>query len=202
MAERPGLHRGMVCLVDASLTVRAGGLVSPAGLHVGDDRPVPREHPDVAGGVPFPVVRAAALPTRAHRWPAWSRAWSASACAITYSSPTTDCPTGQRLDSMPATRRMSSAQFSLIHREVEHDLLHLRAADDCSDATAICQAAGKRLHPRLWQETAMAFLEELSSVTLIGATGLVPVIQGGIPQIQGTWVHPQVAEILEAVLAL
>lgn len=49
----------MICLVDALPIMRAGSLVRPAGLHVGDDRSVLREHLAVAGGVP--VAHAAAL---------------------------------------------------------------------------------------------------------------------------------------------
>ena len=88
---------------------------------------------------------------------------------------------------------MPSAQLSLINREVEHTLIQQRAVDGYINATAMCQAAGKQLTNYLRQRTTMAFLEELSSVTLIGATGLVQVIQDGPPELQGIWVHPQVA---------
>jgi hypothetical protein len=36
-------------------------------------------------------------------------------------------------------------------------------------------------------------LKELSSVAGIPATDLIQIIKGGIPHLQGTWVHPQVA---------
>jgi len=37
------------------------------------------------------------------------------------------------------------------------------------------------------------FLAELSTVMHIRITDLVQTIQGGIPNLQGTWVHPRVA---------
>ena len=52
----------------------------------------------------------------------------------------------------------------------------------------MCKAAGKLFgHYRELNQT-QAFLEELSSVIGIPITDLVQVIQGGIPELQGTWV--------------
>lgn len=42
-------------------------------------------------------------------------------------------------------------------------------------------------------KTTKEFLSALSSVTRISVTTLVQSIQGGTPELQGTWIHPQVA---------
>ena len=84
-------------------------------------------------------------------------------------------------------------QLALIPHEVQNDVINQRAIDGYINATAMCKVAG-----RLWGDyhrraETNAFLNELSSVMGIPITGLIQTRQGGIPQLQGTWVHPQVA---------
>jgi uncharacterized protein (DUF983 family) len=84
-------------------------------------------------------------------------------------------------------------QLALIPHQVENTVIHQRALDGYVNATAMCEACGKKLNHYLSNKTAQEFLTELSSVTGIPVTGLVVIKQGGIPAEQGTWVHPDVA---------
>jgi hypothetical protein len=68
-----------------------------------------------------------------------------------------------------------------------------RANDGYINATALCKACGKEFGDYNRLSTTKAFLEELSSDMGIPISELVNIIIGGIPQLQGTWVHPQVA---------
>jgi hypothetical protein len=72
-------------------------------------------------------------------------------------------------------------------------IIHQRPTDGYINATAMCQAAG-----RLWGHyrenvTTNAFLTELAADIGIPISVLVQSIKGGDPQLQGTWIHPQVA---------
>lgn len=92
--------------------------------------------------------------------------------------------------------KVDKVQLALIERKIERTSIHQRAIDGYINATAMCKASGKRLNDYLRLSATKEFLRELSSVTGIPATGnggLVIVIQGGTPELQGTWVHPQVA---------
>ncbi|MBC7605075.1 MAG: KilA-N domain-containing protein [Ramlibacter sp.] len=53
--------------------------------------------------------------------------------------------------------------------------------------------AGKQFNEYSTKGSTKDFLEELSSETGISVSGLVQVIKGGTPDLQGSWVHPQVA---------
>ena len=62
----------------------------------------------------------------------------------------------------------------------------------------MCKAAGKRWSHYLQLSTTRPFLDELSStlkipVDGVAVNGLIQTITGGVPYLQGTWVHPQVA---------
>lgn len=82
---------------------------------------------------------------------------------------------------------------ALIEHEMDGDPIHQRPKDGYINATELCKKAGKQW-AHYWQNTAtQAFLKELSSVNGIPLTDLTQTIQGGTPQFQGTWVHPQVA---------
>ncbi|WP_299813619.1 KilA-N domain-containing protein [Tardiphaga sp.] len=83
--------------------------------------------------------------------------------------------------------------FDLIPHSVMGGIIYQRPKDGYINATAMCQAAGKRWFDYNRLETTKGFLSELGSATGIPATGLVQSIQGGEPHLQGTWVHPQVA---------
>jgi len=80
-----------------------------------------------------------------------------------------------------------------IDHNAEGEIINQRVTDGYVNATAMCKAAGKRMNHYNDLATTKPFLEELSAVTGIPATRLVISISGGIPHLQGTWVHPQVA---------
>lgn len=80
-----------------------------------------------------------------------------------------------------------------IEREVEHKLIHQRLTDGYINATALCKACGKLLADYTRLKSTEEFLNELSSDVGIPISTLVQVVKGGIPELQGTWVHPQVA---------
>lgn len=92
---------------------------------------------------------------------------------------------------------MAGTQLQLmtgfIDRLAENDVITQRVSDGYFNATAMCRAAGKRINNYTRLPTTSDFINELSSVTRICATELIQTIQGGPPQLQGTWVHPQVA---------
>lgn len=81
----------------------------------------------------------------------------------------------------------------LIEHKVEKISIDQRANDGYINATAVCQASRKLLGHYLETKTTKAFLDELSADIGIPISGLVQIIKGGHPQMQGTWVHPQVA---------
>lgn len=93
---------------------------------------------------------------------------------------------------------MSQYNLALISHEVDQQTIYQRAGDGYVNATAMCKAAGKKFNDYARLKTSQEFINELSSVTGIPATGtadkvLIEVMQGGDPQLQGTWVHPDVA---------
>ena len=82
---------------------------------------------------------------------------------------------------------------SLVKHHVQGHIVPQRVPDGYIDATAMCQAAGKRLNNYLRSDTTKAFVSALEADTRIRATELIQVFRGGTPELQGTWVHPQVA---------
>lgn len=89
----------------------------------------------------------------------------------------------------------SQHQFSLtlIPHKVAESVIDQRAADGYINATAMCKAAGKQFNEYTSKTSTLAFLDELSAETGIPVSGLVQVVKGGTPGLQGSWVHPQVA---------
>lgn len=81
----------------------------------------------------------------------------------------------------------------LVRYELEREVIYQRVKDGYVSATAMCKATDKLFGHYNGLKTTQAFLQELSSVIGIPITGLVQIIQGGNPEFQGTWVHPQVA---------
>ena len=91
----------------------------------------------------------------------------------------------------------------LINRDFHGATIRQRPSDGYLNATDMCQASGKRLNNYLRIKTTKEFLIELSDfiaknpVTPIGVTEqnqqLIQTMQGGIPEEQGTWVHPYVS---------
>lgn len=76
---------------------------------------------------------------------------------------------------------------------VYNDVLILQRADGYFNASSMCKANGKLLGNYLRNDATKEFLAELSSVMRISITDLVQPNQGGIPILQGTWVHQRVA---------
>lgn len=73
-----------------------------------------------------------------------------------------------------------------------------RSDDGYVNATAMCQANGKRFHDYVRLERTQDYIAALAAVTGNPATEseaapLVDVRQGGAPQEQGTWIHPRLA---------
>lgn len=84
-------------------------------------------------------------------------------------------------------------ELALIPHKVETSLIEQRIVDGYINATELCKASGKLLGNYLQTTATKSFLDELSSDIGIPISDLVQVIKGGIPRLQGTWVHPQVA---------
>jgi hypothetical protein len=81
----------------------------------------------------------------------------------------------------------------LVMREYNSFPILQRRADRYLNATSMCRANGKRW-PDYWQnQSTQEFVNELSSVVGIPTTELVQSRHGGIPDEQGTWVHPRIA---------
>jgi hypothetical protein len=83
--------------------------------------------------------------------------------------------------------------LDLIHHQANGSVIDQRAADGYINATAMCNAVGKKISHYLENKSTIAFLEELSVDAGIPASILVQTIKGGNTAFQGTWVHPQVA---------
>ena len=84
----------------------------------------------------------------------------------------------------------------LIEHSVDGAIIPQRPRDGYIDATRLCKQAGKLFGNYNQTAQTQAFLSELSAVIGIPITALVQVVQvvqGGQPELQGTWVHPKVA---------
>lgn len=86
----------------------------------------------------------------------------------------------------------------IIDRKAENEIISQRVTDGYVNATAMCKAVGKRWSHYLQLSTTKPFLDELSltlkiPVDGVAVNGLIQTITGGIPHLQGTWVHPQIA---------
>lgn len=81
----------------------------------------------------------------------------------------------------------------IIHHETDNQIISQRIEDGYVNATAMCKAAGKEWSAYYRNNTTKAFIAELSTALQILQDGLVQSIVGGIPELQGTWVHPQIA---------
>ncbi|MBS7783104.1 KilA-N domain-containing protein [Providencia stuartii] len=88
---------------------------------------------------------------------------------------------------------MNQLELPLISRQENNVVISQRAHDGYINATAMCKAAGKLLGHYLENSTAKSFLSELSADIGIPISELIQTVRGGFPQMQGTWVHPQVA---------
>ena len=81
----------------------------------------------------------------------------------------------------------------LISHKVKEFSIDQRANDGYVNATALCKATDKQLGHYLENDRTKAFLEALNSDIGIPISELVQTIKGGVSNLQGTWVHPQVA---------
>jgi hypothetical protein len=80
-----------------------------------------------------------------------------------------------------------------IPRAIAGSIVSQRHKDGFINATAMCRAAG-----RAWADynrlgATKAFLEALAADMGIPISKLIQQVAGGTPQLQGTWVHPQIA---------
>ena len=94
---------------------------------------------------------------------------------------------------MLGTQLQFLSQDGFIHRLADNDIITQRITDGYINATAMCKAANKTWSDYVRLTGTKAFISELSSVLQISQDGLIQSIQGGVPHLQGTWVHPQVA---------
>ena len=96
-------------------------------------------------------------------------------------------------DSKGKSNTQLQLQAGVIERIADNAVVPQRITDGYVNATAMCKACGKKFNDYYRLSSTKEFLLELSAVTGIPATGLVQTIQGGTPDFQGTWVHPQAA---------
>lgn len=94
---------------------------------------------------------------------------------------------------MEGVQMQLQLQAGFVDRLADNDVISQRITDGYINATSMCKAVGKKINDYSRLTTTQAFLDELSIVTGIPATGLIQSIKGGPPNLQGTWVHPQIA---------
>lgn len=80
----------------------------------------------------------------------------------------------------------------LIHRQMENTLIEQRKFDGYINATAMCKAVGKQFNDYSRLATTKAFVVELAAETGIPVSEQIQSVKGG-NEVQGTWVHPDVA---------
>ena len=88
---------------------------------------------------------------------------------------------------------MSQELLPLIEHKVDNSPINQRAADGYVNATALCQACNKQLGHYLQNKNSREFFEALRADIGIPISELIQIVKGGHPELQGTWVHPQVA---------
>lgn len=86
------------------------------------------------------------------------------------------------------------SQPLLIGHEIEGVFIPQRPKDGYINATLLCKKAGKQFNDYHRLATTKAFLEEMVAETGIPVSVLIQILRGGNqPELQGTWVHPDVA---------
>lgn len=88
---------------------------------------------------------------------------------------------------------MSQFSLALIAREIDGEIIHIRAKDGFINATAMCRLAGKSLSDYTRLKSTEEFFEELSADMELPISMLIEIFKGGKPENQGTWVHPDIA---------
>jgi hypothetical protein len=84
-------------------------------------------------------------------------------------------------------------ELALIDRNVDENIIQQRVMDGYINATALCKASNKSFADYSRLKNTEEFLNELSSDMGIPMSALIQQVRGGKPELQGTWVHPQVA---------
>jgi hypothetical protein len=82
---------------------------------------------------------------------------------------------------------------SLIPHKLNDAVVEQRSADGYVNATAFCRASGKLWGHYAANSATQAFVRALEADIGIPISELVQSVKGGEPQLQGTWVHPQIA---------
>lgn len=83
--------------------------------------------------------------------------------------------------------------LDLVSREWNGTPISRRITDGYVNATAMCKANGKEWFSYARTERAKDYIKALEAVPQICGTPAVQSIQGGQPELQGTWIHPRVA---------
>lgn len=83
--------------------------------------------------------------------------------------------------------------LDLIPHKVGQEIIQQRAKDGYISATAMCKAANREFKHYNENSGTRAFVAALSAEVGIPTSDLIQSIRGGTPDLQGTWVHPQVA---------
>lgn len=94
---------------------------------------------------------------------------------------------------MNNTQLQFQPQTGFVERLADNDIISQRVTDGYINATAMCNATGRKINDYGRLSTTQAFLKELASETGIPVSELVQSVKGGAPHLQGTWVHPHVA---------
>ena len=99
---------------------------------------------------------------------------------------------GEPLALLPA----QPAPTQIEAREWNGHPIQRRQMDGYVNATAMCRAGGRRWNHYQANERTQAYIQALAADAGIPATGnpgLICSIQGGRPELQGTWIHPRLA---------
>lgn len=84
-------------------------------------------------------------------------------------------------------------QAGFIDRIVDEDVIPQRVTDGYVNATAMCKSCGKLFANYSQNSTTKEFLSALAADIGIPISEIIQTLKGGVPQFQGTWVHPLVA---------
>jgi len=82
---------------------------------------------------------------------------------------------------------------ALIPHNIEGHVVGQRVADGYVNATAMCKAAGKLWADYFRLKGSQEFFDEMEADMGIPISELVQSVRGGFPEMQGTWVYPDIA---------
>jgi len=83
--------------------------------------------------------------------------------------------------------------LALINRQIENSVVPQRATDGYINATAMCNAVGKKFNDYTRLSSTREFLQELARSAGIPVNQLIFMTTTGRNEERGTWVHPDVA---------